>query len=94
MKCTPSAMKFGTESRLSSLILNMIFENSDLDPKLKTKGGFGLKIAMCSNFYEIWLLVLIEHASYEYNTRHCLGRSRDYLLVMIIGCKIRLTVRT
>ena len=51
MKYIPNAMKFGTQSRSSLLILNMIFEIVDLDPKL---GRFGLKIAMCSNFYEIW----------------------------------------
>ena len=31
-------------------------------------GRFGLKIAMCSNFYEIWHLLQIEHANYEYCT--------------------------
>ena len=49
---------------------------------------------MCSNFYKIWHLVQIEHANYEYNTPHGLGRLRDYWLRMIIGCKIRLTFRT
>ena len=44
MKYIPSAMKFGTESRLSSLILNMIFENSDLDPKLKTEADLVSKL--------------------------------------------------
>ena len=29
-------MKFGNQSRSSSLIINMIFEIADLDPKLKT----------------------------------------------------------
>ena len=37
----------------------------DLDPKL---GRLGLRIAMRSNFYEIWNLVQIEHANYEYGT--------------------------
>ena len=36
MKYVPNAMKFGTQSRPSSLIINMIFEISNLDPKLKT----------------------------------------------------------
>ena len=40
-------MKFGTQSRSSSLIINTIFEIVDLDSKLKTWGRFGLKIAMC-----------------------------------------------
>ena len=31
-------------------------------------GIFGLKIAMCFNIYEIWHLVQIEHANYEYGT--------------------------
>ena len=31
-------------------------------------GRFGLKIVMRSNFYEIWHLVQIEHANYEYVT--------------------------
>ena len=38
---------------------------ADFDPKL---GRFVLKIAMCSNFYEIWHLVQIEHGNYEYGT--------------------------
>ena len=42
-------MKFGTESRSSSLIINMIFEIADLDLKLYL-GRFGLKIAMCLIF--------------------------------------------
>ena len=36
MKYIPNAMKFGTQSRSSSLIINIIFEIADLDPKLKT----------------------------------------------------------
>ena len=31
-------------------------------------GRFGLKIAMSSNFYDIWHLVQIKHANYEYGT--------------------------
>ena len=31
-------------------------------------GRFGLKIAICSNFYEIWQLVQIEYDDYEYST--------------------------
>ena len=49
MKYIPSAMKFGNQSRSSSLIIN-IFEIWDLDPKLKILGRFGLKIAMCPIF--------------------------------------------
>ena len=36
MKYVPNAMKCDTQSRSSSLIINMIFEIADLDPKLKT----------------------------------------------------------
>ena len=68
MKCNPYAMKFGTQSRSSSLILSMIFENCGLWSEIKSLGRFGLKIAMGSTFYEIWHLVQIEHANYEYNT--------------------------
>ena len=47
-------MKFSTQSRSSLLIINMIFEVADLDPKLKTLADClkmvempdGLKIAM------------------------------------------------
>ena len=42
-------MKFGTESRSSSLIINTIFEIADLDPELYLS-RFGLKIAMCLIF--------------------------------------------
>ena len=35
-KYIPNAMKFGNQSRSSSLIINMIFGIADLDPKLKT----------------------------------------------------------
>ena len=42
-------MKFGTESRSSTLIINMIFEIADLDPELYLS-RFGLKIAMCLIF--------------------------------------------
>ena len=44
----------------------------------------------------LWNLTLttIEHANYQYKTRHGLESSRDYWLRMIIGCKIRLTFRT
>ena len=49
-------MKFGTQSRSSSLIINIMFEIADLELKLKTLADClkivemsnGLKIAMCS----------------------------------------------
>ena len=34
LKHIPNAMKFGTQSISSALIINMIFEIVDLDPKL------------------------------------------------------------
>ena len=77
MKYIHCAMKFGTQTSSSSIILN-IFENYGSWPTIKNLGRFGLKIAMCSNFYEIWLLAQIEHASYEYNTRHSLESLHDY----------------
>ena len=65
MKYIYNAMKFNTQSRSSLLILNMIFENCGSWPGI---GQICLKIAMCSNVYEIWYLVQIEHANYEYGT--------------------------
>ena len=72
MKYTPNAMKSGTHSKSSSLTLNMTFGNCESWPEIKNFGRFSLKIAMCSNFYEIWHLEQIEHVSYEYNIHHCL----------------------
>ena len=46
MKNIPIAMKFGTPSSSSLLIIKMIFEIADLD----SLGRFGLKIAMCLIF--------------------------------------------
>ena len=46
---------------------------------------FGPKTEILSNCYDIWHSQQIEHANYEYNTRQCLERSRDYWLRMIIG---------
>ena len=78
MKYIPIATNFDTQRRSTSLILNTIFENRGSSPEIEILGRFGLKIAMCSNFYEIWLLAQIEHASYEYNTRHSLKSLHDY----------------
>ena len=36
MECISNAMKFGNQSRSSSLIINMIFQIADLGPKIKT----------------------------------------------------------
>ena len=68
MNYISNAMKFGTQSRSSSLILNVVFENCGSWLEIKNLGRFGLKIAMCSNFYEIWHWFQIEHANYEYST--------------------------
>ena len=70
MKYIPNAMRnsAGTQSRPNSSILNMIFENCGSWPEIKNLGRFGLKIAMCSNFYKIWHLVQIENANFEYST--------------------------
>ena len=46
MKYTPNAMKFGNQSRSSSLIINMIFEIADRDPKLKTLADLVSKLIM------------------------------------------------
>ena len=59
-------MKFGTQSRSSPLIINMIFEIADLDPEILRQ--------ICSqncnvpDFYETWHSEQIKHGNYEYNT--------------------------
>ena len=59
-------MEFGTESRSSSLIINMIFEAADLDPKLYL-GSRWMWSQNCNvpDFHEIWHLEQIKHANYE-----------------------------
>ena len=44
MKYIPNVSKFGTQIRASSLIINMIFEVADLDPKLKTWADLASKL--------------------------------------------------
>ena len=66
MKYIPNAMKFGTQSRSSLLILNMILKNCGSWPGIKNFGRYGLKIAMCFNFNENWRWVQIEQANYVY----------------------------
>ena len=51
-------------------------------------GKFGPNTEICFIFYEIWHSEQIKHANYEYNTRQCLERSRDYWFKKIICCKI------
>ena len=46
MKNFPNTMKFGTKSRSSSLIINMIFEIANLE----SLSRFGLKVSMCLIF--------------------------------------------
>ena len=50
MKYIPNAMKFGTQSRSSLLIINMMFEIAYLHPELKTWTVLVKKIAMCPIF--------------------------------------------
>ena len=52
------------------IIVNNFIGIDELYPKLQI-------FEICSDFYEIWHSQQIEHANYEYNTRHCLERSRD-----------------
>ena len=77
-------MKFGTQNKSNMLIINILIEIDDFQPKLQIS-KFGPKTEIFSNFYEIWHSQQIEHANYEYNTRQCLERSRDYWLRMIVG---------
>ena len=61
LKYIPNAMKLGNQSRWSSLIINMIFEIADLDPKLKTWS----RNCNVPDFYKIWPSEQIEHSNYE-----------------------------
>ena len=45
IKYIPNAMKFHNQSSSSSLIINMIFEIADLDPKLKPGADSKLQCA-------------------------------------------------
>ena len=65
MKYICNAMKFDTQSRSSSLIINMIFEIVDLDPKLNTWQIWSHNYNV-TDFYEVWHSEQIEHANYEY----------------------------
>ena len=49
MKYIPNVMKFGAQSRSSLLIINVIFEIADVDPKLKTWLDLFLKL-QCARF--------------------------------------------
>ena len=62
MKYIPNAMKFGTQSRSSLLIINMVFEIAGLDPKLNTWS----QNCNLPDFYEILHSEQIEHANYKY----------------------------
>ena len=76
------------------LIMNMVLGTDDLDPKLYIRAKFCPSTEIGSDFYEMWHSQQMEHANYEYTTRICLERWRDYWLRMIIGCKIRLSFWT
>ena len=65
MKYIPNALTFCTQSRSSLLIINVIFEISYYDRKLKTRADLVPKLQL-SKFYEIWYSEQIEHANYEY----------------------------
>ena len=60
-------MKFGNQSRSSLLIINVIFDFADLDPKLKTWADL-VSNSNAPNFYEIWHSEQIKHANLEYST--------------------------
>ena len=64
MKNSPNALKFSTQSRWSSLIINMIFEIADRDLKLKL-GQIWSQNCNAHDFYEIWQPEQIGHANYE-----------------------------
>ena len=55
MKYIPNAIKFGNQSKPSLLIISMIFEMADFDPKLNCN---------VPDFYEYWHSEQIKLASY------------------------------
>ena len=62
MKYIPNAIKFGNQSRSSSLIINMILEIADLDPKLKTWADLVLKLQCARlNMLIVNLLIGIDY---------------------------------
>ena len=61
MEYIPNAMKLGTQSKSSLLIINIIFEIADLDPKLKL-GQIWSQNCNVLNFYEIWHCEQAKHA--------------------------------
>ena len=65
MKYNTNAMKFGSQSKSSSLIIIMIFDIADLDPKLNSWEDLALNCNVL-DFYEIWHSEQIEHANHEY----------------------------
>ena len=56
MEYSPNAMKFGSQSKSSLLIVSMIFEIADFDPKSNYS---------VPDFYEYWHSEQIEHANYQ-----------------------------
>ena len=65
MKYIPNAMELRNQSRLSSLIINMIFVIANLNPKLKI-GQIWSQNCNLPDFYENWHSEQIEYANYEY----------------------------
>ena len=61
------------------LIMNMVPGTEDFDPKLQI-WTVCPSTQIGSNFYEMLHSQQMEHANYEYNTRHGLERLRDYCL--------------
>ena len=55
MTCIPNAMKFGNQSMSSLLIVSMIFEIADFDPKLNCN---------VPDVYEYWHSEQLENANY------------------------------
>ena len=64
----PIFMKCGTQHKSNMLIINMLIEILMTLTQNYKFAKFGLKTEMCSNFYEIWHLEQMEHASCEYST--------------------------
>ena len=67
------------------LIMNVVLGIDNLNPKLQIWANLVPALKFAPIFNKIWHSQQIEHANYEYNTRQCLERLRDYWLRIIVG---------
>ena len=70
MKYILNAMKVTTQNRSSSLIIYMIFQTADLDPKLQTWADLVSKLQYAPTYYSIYYYNDNSNSyNYHYNIR-------------------------